>query len=81
VDEDLGRRRRDPHPHAALVGAIDQLEQVALGEVRIDDDHLVDAVELDRLADLGQRAERAQPAVRTLQARDEADQLDRRVRA
>ena len=81
VDEDLRRRRRDPHAHPAAMRAIDQLEQLALGEVGVDDDHLVDTVALDRLADLGQRAERAQSVIRMRGARDEPDDLDRRMRA
>ena len=61
------------------VGAVDELEQLALGEVRVDDDHLVDAVVLDRLADSSSEPSERRPLCRARRARDEADDLDRRA--
>ena len=42
MDQDLHRRRREPHAHAALMAAVDQLDGLHLREVGIGDDHLVD---------------------------------------
>ena len=42
VDQDLHRRRREPHAHAAPVALVDELDRLVLGEVRVGDDHLVD---------------------------------------
>ena len=44
LDEDLHRRRRDPHGHAALVALVDELDGALLREVRVGDDHFLDAV-------------------------------------
>ena len=35
-------RRRDPHPDAAAVGGVDELEQLLLGQVVVGDDQLVE---------------------------------------
>ncbi len=43
VDQDLHRRRREAHAHAAAVALVDELDGVVLGEVGVGDDHLVDA--------------------------------------
>ena len=56
VDEDLHRRRRDAHAHAALVAAVDELDGLLLGEVGVGDDHLVDAVLAEHVGELVDRA-------------------------
>ena len=43
VHQDLHRRRRDAHPDAVAVAAVDQLDGPLLREVRVGDQDLVDA--------------------------------------
>ena len=81
MDQDLHRRGRDPHDHAALVAGVDQLDGLLLGEGRVGDDDLVGLVLGDDVADLLQRPERAQAVVGPRRQRDEADDLDRAVPA
>ena len=80
MDQDLHRRGRQAHPHAAPVALIDELDGVVLGEVGVGDDDLVDAPVGEHLLEVRQRAERAQAVVRQRLGREEADDVDRRVR-
>ena len=77
VDEDLHRRRRDPHAHAAPVALVDELDRLLLGERGVGDDHLVDLLALDDLAQVAELPERLDPVVRARRQRDEADDVDR----
>ena len=61
VDEDLHRRRRDPHAHAAAVARVDELDRLLLGEVGVGDDDLVDLLALEDVAEV-RRAARASAA-------------------
>ncbi len=81
VDQDLHRRRREPHAHAAPVALVDELDRVDLGEVGIGDDHLV-----DRARDASTRSRSAsepserRPLAGSALRREEPDDLDRVVR-
>ena len=79
LEQDLHRRRRHAHGHAALVAGVHELDGALLGEVRVGDDHFLDAVDVQDLGDVLDPAERAQPVVRPRRERDEADHLDRHV--
>ncbi len=79
VHEDLHRRRRDPHRHAALVARVDEVDRALLREVGVGDDHLLHAVHVEHRGDVLDPAERAQPVVGPRRQRHEADHLDRRV--
>ena len=81
VDEQLHGRGRDPHPHALRVALVDEEDRLVLGEVRVGDDDLVDAVAVDHGAEVVQRTERHEPVRRPRRERDEADDADRGVRA
>ena len=63
VDEDLHRRRRDADDDAALVALVDELDRLALGELGVGDDDLVDAVGEHDVAEVVERAQRDQPVV------------------
>jgi hypothetical protein len=75
VGHDLHRRGRDPHGHAHRVAAVDQLDRLLLGEVRVGDHDLLHAVLLDQDGQLVERAEVAQPVVGLRRERDVADGL------
>ena len=79
VDEDLHRRGRDPHRHPALVALVDELDRLALREVGVGDDDLLDPLGVEHRREVLDPAERPQPVVRPRRERDEADHLDRRV--
>ena len=80
VDQDLHRRRREPHAHAALVALVDELDGLHLREVRVGDDHLVDPLRAEDSVEILERPQRAQAVGRQRLRREEADDLDRRVR-
>ena len=44
LDEELGRRRRDPHLDPAPVRLLDDLHELAVVEIGVGDDQLVDVV-------------------------------------
>ena len=52
LDQDLHRRRRDPDRHAALVARVDEVDRALLREVRVGDDHFLDAVDVEHLGDV-----------------------------
>ncbi len=65
VDQDLHRRWRDAHAHAAPVALVDELHRVVLREVGVGDDHLVDALgAAQHRVEVRQRAQRTQPVGR-----------------
>ncbi len=80
VDQDLHRRGREPHTHAAPVALVDQLDGVVLGEVGVGDDDLVDAALGEHALEVRERAERLDAVGRQRDRREVADDLDRRVR-
>ena len=79
VDEDLHRRGRDPHRDAALVALVDELDRLALREVGVGDDDLLDPLRVEHRGEVLDPPERAQAVVGPRRERDEADHLDRRV--
>ncbi len=79
MDQDLHRRGRQAHPHAAPVALIDELDRVVLREVGVGDDDLVDAPVEEHLLEARKRAERAQAVVGQRLGREEADDVDRCV--
>ena len=76
VDEDLHRRRRDADHDAALVALVDELDRLALGELGVGDDDLVDAMGEHDVAQVLQGAQRDQPVVGPRLQRHEADDVD-----
>ena len=72
--QQLGGLRRDPHLDAAAVGVVDDLQQLALAEVRVGHDQLVHALAVEHRRQVVQVAEHGQPdPVR--RGRDRADEL------
>ncbi len=74
LDEELGRARGDPYLHPPPVGLLDDVDELAVADVGIRDDQLVD---LARGEHRGQRGEPAEDgkACSVGRARDRADEL------
>ena len=58
---------------------VDELDRLALREVRVGDDDLLDPLAVEHLGEVLDPPERAQAVVGPRRERDEADHLDRRV--
>ena len=69
LGQQLGRLRRDPHLDASAVGVGDDLEQLALAEVRVGHDQLVHALGLEDRGQVLHVAEHAAGRARRPRAR------------
>ena len=61
------------------MAGVHELDRALLREVRVGDDHFLDAVDVEHPRDVLDPPQRAQPVVRPRRQRDEADHLHRRV--